>query len=151
MNRVNTRQSRPEKPAGEPLDALLGAFFRAEMPSPWPAFHRPARTRLSFDQARAARRPAYAGRLALAASVGLLFVGSWLLPSVVAPRAPRGESLPTLGPASASKGGLPRINLPAEKPGTNAPDKVKSSLYLEQGSDGRTGVKITVEEVLPPK
>ena len=150
MNRINTRHSRPEKPEGEPLDALLGAFFRAEMPSPWPAFHRPARTRLSLDQARASRRPAYAGRLALAASVGLLFVCSWLFPTVMAPRAPRGESLPTIGPASASKGGLPQIELPAEKPGNHAPDKVKSSLHLEQGSDGRTGGKITVEEYPSP-
>ena len=150
MNSVNTRHSPPEKPEGEPLDALLGTFFRAEMPAPWPAFRRPTRTRLALDQARAARRPAYAGRLALAASVGLLFVGSYLLPTTISPRAPRAESLPTIGPASASKGGLPQIELPAEKPGRNAKDKYKSSLHLEQGSDGRTGVKITVEEYPSP-
>lgn len=142
MNRVNTR---PEKSEGEPLDALLGAFFRTEMPSPWPAFRRPARSRLSFDQAQASRRPAYAGRLALAASVGLLFVGSWLLPPVTS-RAPRGESLPTIGPASATRGGLVPVHLQPEKPGTPAPEKSKSSLHLEQGPDGRTGIKITVQE-----
>ncbi len=143
MNRVNTR---PEKSEGEPLDALLGAFFRTEMPSPWPALRRPARSRLSFDHAQVSRRPAYAGRLALAASVGLLFVGSWLLPPVTS-RAPRGESLPTLGPASATRGGgLVPVHLQPEKPGTPALEKSKSSLHLEQGPDGRTGIKITVQE-----
>ena len=150
MNRDN-RTSRRDRPQGEPIDALLGAFFRAEMPSPWPAFRSPTKTRLALAQTHAGRHPVYAGRLALAASVGLLFLGSWLLPAVT-PRAPLGESLPTIGPASATKGGLLPVELPQfDKPGTLTPNKVKSSLHLEQGSDGRTGVKITVEEYPFPK
>jgi hypothetical protein len=142
---------RPNQPEGEPINALLRAFFRAEMPSSWPAFRSPAPTRLPLAQARATRRPTYAGRLALAASVGLLFVGSWLLPAKPTPRAPQGQTLPTIGPASASRGGLLPVHLQPEQPGTPTPDKVKSSLHLEQGSDGRTGIKITVEEYPPPK
>jgi hypothetical protein len=86
------------------------------------------------------------GRLALAAAIGLLFVGSWMLPSAGFRRPAADNSLPTLGPGTAS----PRMLVPLgpEKPGTQSLDKVKSSLHLEQGRDGRTGVKITVE-VLP--
>ena len=149
MNRVN-QSTPPEKHQAEPIDGLLGAFFRAEMPSPWPTFARPVKTRLAVDLAPASRTSAYAGRLALAASIGLLFVGSWLLPTV-APRAPHGESLPTIGPASAGTGGLVPVYLLPDKPSTRPPVKVKSSLNLEQGADGRTGIKITVEEVPPPK
>ena len=148
MTRVN-RSSPPEKHQAEPIDALLGAFFRAEMPSPWPAFRRPVKTRLALDPTPASRYSTYAGRLALAASIALLFLGTWMMPTVN-PRAPHGESLPTIGPASASKGGLVPVHLQPEKPGTLTPDKVKSSLHLEQGADGRTGIKITVEEVPPP-
>ena len=145
MNRVN-RPSPQLSHQAEPIDALLGEFFRAEMPSPWPAFRPPAKTRLA--PASAPHYSSYAGRLALAASVGLLLIGSWLLP--VAPRAQRGETLPTIGPASAGRGGLVPVYLQPEKPGTLAPDKSKSSLHLEQGADGRTGVKITVEEYPSP-
>ena len=151
MNREN-RTSHRDRHKGEPIDALLGAYFRAEMPSPWPAFRSPAKTRLAFTPASAARRPAYAGRLALAASVGLLFVGSWMLPTTFAPRAPQGERLRFIGDPSATKGGLLPVELHhPDKPGTLIPEKVKSSLHLEQGADGRTGVKITVEEYPSPK
>jgi len=149
MNRVNNKQSRPNLPEGEPIDALLGAFFRSEMPSPWPAFRPAARTRLSPGPVPVPRRSAYAGKFALAASVALLVVGTWLLPATFAP-APRGQSLPIIGPPSASKGGLTPIHLQPAQPGTPAPDKTKSSLLLEQGSDGRTQLKITVEELPSP-
>ena len=148
MNRVN-RIHLEDRPEGEPVDALLGAFFRAEMPSPWPAFRPPARTRLAPTPA--SRHSAYAGRFALAASVALLFVGTWFLPTVLSPRAPRDQGIPILGPGTASPGGLRPVHLQPEKPGTLTPDKVKSSLHLEQGSDGRTGIKITVEELPSPK
>ena len=125
------RPSRPKPTAGEPIDGLLGAFFRAEMPSPWPAFRRPASARLPLDQARAARRPTYA-RLALAASVGLLFVGSWLLPATFSPRAPQGQSLPTIGPASAGRGGLVPTHLQPEKPGATMPEEITVDEEMRQ-------------------
>jgi hypothetical protein len=115
------RPSRPKPPAGEPIDALLGAFFRSEVPSPWPAFRRPTPARLLLDQVPP-RRPSYAGRLALAASVGLLFLGSWLLPATLSPRVPQGHSLPTVGPASAGRGGLVPAHLQPPKSGTTTPD-----------------------------
>jgi len=135
--------NRPE-PQGDPLDALLGAYFKAEMPAPWPAFQPPARTRTFLASPLPQRF--HAGRLALAASVGLLFVGSWLLPTRMLPRSGRPETVPILGPGTSRPGLLP-VDLQPEKPGHLTPGKVRSSLHLEQGADGRTGVKITVEEL----
>jgi hypothetical protein len=115
------RPSRPKPPVGEPIDALLGEFFRAEVPSPWPAFRRPTAGRLPFAPTR---RPIHAGRLVLAASVGLLLLGSWLIPASLAPRAPHGQTLPTIGPASAGRGGLVPSHLQPTKPGVTLPDKL---------------------------
>jgi len=95
----------------------------------------------------AERRPAWSSRLALAASVALLVLAGWLLPGF-ALRPPTPEELNTLGdPTATPRGFLPREGMPAAKPGKLTPDKVKSSLHLEQGNDGRTGIKITVEEL----
>jgi len=80
------------------------------------------------------RLPAWSSRLALAASVALLILAGWLLPGV-APRAPTPDGLNTIGGGQASPRGI------------LAPGKIKSSLHLEQGNDGRTGIKITVEEL----
>ena len=116
------RDYRPT-PLQEPIDSLLGSFFRAEMPSPWPAFRRPTSVRPAFEPSRAARRPTYA-RLALAASVGLLFVGSWLLPATFSPRVPQGQTLPIIGPASAGRGGLTPTHIQPEKPGATMPEVI---------------------------
>jgi hypothetical protein len=89
----------PGRPPGD-LDGLLRAFFRAELPHPWPAVPTPER-HSAFPQRNGTtapvngdgRRPAglaarlaprswtsVRSRLALAASVGLLLLGT-LLPS----------------------------------------------------------------------
>src|SRR3954471_1739881 len=72
------RMGRPPLPSGDDLDGLLRAFYRAQLPSPWPALKAPPPP--------AARRPApgprgwplLRSRLALAASVALLVLGSLL-------------------------------------------------------------------------
>jgi hypothetical protein len=64
-------------PEGDEVDQLLRAFYRAEMPDPWPSFEAPAQapTVLPFP-ARHARRSIFVrSRLALAASVALLIGG----------------------------------------------------------------------------
>jgi hypothetical protein len=71
---MSSRQLIPPGSNGDNLDHLLRAFFRAEMPEPWP--DAPARP-LAFRPAR--RRGLVRSRLALAASVLLLLVGQWLL------------------------------------------------------------------------
>lgn len=70
-------------PPPEELDALLGEFFRAEMPQPWPDFAAP-RLAPALPLTPPARpwKPVRS-RVALAASVGLLLTGSLLLPLTV--------------------------------------------------------------------
>jgi hypothetical protein len=63
--------------SGDDLDGLLRAFFRAEMPHPWPELEAPAFT--SFPSTRLAFwRGIKRSHLALAASVALLIAGSLL-------------------------------------------------------------------------
>ena len=65
-------------PPEQDVDQLLGAFFKSEIPDPWPAFEPPART-LPFRPAPERRGFVLGSRLALAASVALLLVSGWLL------------------------------------------------------------------------
>jgi hypothetical protein len=57
------------------FDGLLRAYFRKEMPEPWPDFRPPAEPLIAGKPIRSARRPLRRSRLALAASLLLLFVG----------------------------------------------------------------------------
>jgi hypothetical protein len=68
-----TAPLRPETGPGDDTDRLLGAFFRAEMPDPFPSA--PA-VRL-----RPRRRRAPRSRLALAVTLGLLAGACWLASS----------------------------------------------------------------------
>jgi hypothetical protein len=80
---MNLVQPPPQRP-GDDLDGLLRMFFRSQMPYPWPAPPSPFRS-------KPAGRPASAGRSlirsrwALAASIGLLLLGSLLLPGRFTP------------------------------------------------------------------
>jgi hypothetical protein len=65
---------RPEQ--ADEIDALLRAFFRAEMPRTWPAFKAP-----TAPSAQGSWWARSRSRLALAASVALLVLGSWWLTS----------------------------------------------------------------------
>jgi hypothetical protein len=60
--------------SGEEVDGLLTAFFQLEMPNPWPSAPTPWPV-----IARKKRRPSRLGsRLALATSVGILFLANLL-------------------------------------------------------------------------
>src|SRR4051812_17386359 len=92
-------------PAGDDLDALLTAFFRKEMPAPWPAFRPPlARADApppASSNGRAHPAPPTIGparprplggprsfwrsRLALAASLVLLLGAAWFVPGLLRP------------------------------------------------------------------
>jgi hypothetical protein len=63
------------------LDEVLRAFFRAELPDPWPALKVPARP-VTRPKPSSTRRPFWGSRFALAATVGLCLAGSALLGSV---------------------------------------------------------------------
>ena len=128
-------------PPGGDIDAVLGAFFKGEMPRPWPAFQPPRGRILPFRPAKPSRF-ARGSRLALAASVLLLLLCGWLLSDKFPGPAPRPEAPSLLGPGGARKPLLPDDLGPDFKP---APGKVKSKLSLEQDADG-TGIRIDVVE-----
>lgn len=64
------------------LDTLLHAFFRAEMPSPWPQLKAPITSPASLEETATASPSWWSrsrSRFALAASVALLMLASWWL------------------------------------------------------------------------
>jgi hypothetical protein len=153
MNRV----VQPVGPNDEALDALLGSFFKSEMPGVWPAFVPPRPRVLPFRPAAppAKRRGFFLSRVALAASVALLLLAAWLMPRgpLSFSGAPKdlNSGQPTAGPKAPPikeiiPPGLLRP-LDGEKKGA---DNVKSSLHLEQ-KDGKGTIRIDVEELPPGK
>jgi hypothetical protein len=74
---------RPPTPPDDDLDGRLRAFYRAEMPDPWPSWQAPA-SRVTLPARPTSRRKGFWGsRLALAASVALLLGGSLFLSGAV--------------------------------------------------------------------
>src|SRR5262249_17271457 len=73
--------TRPDRPDDAPheLDALLSAFYRSEMPEPWPALQAPIATPEVSKSATRSWWTRSRSHLALAASVALLIVASWWL------------------------------------------------------------------------
>jgi hypothetical protein len=70
-----TATNSPQKQQPEDIDRLLGTFFRGEVPTPWPTFEAPIASP-AVGRGGSALSP---GRVALAASVAALLVGSWFL------------------------------------------------------------------------
>lgn len=84
------------------LDGLLRSFFRSEMPDPWPTMTAPAienPTPTWWSRSRS--------RLALAASVALLLVGSWFLSA----SAPEYTAPVVSGPRDTSSGNADKSDL----------------------------------------
>ena len=75
---MNSTASTPGQGEGLPddLDRLLRAYFRSEVPSPWPGAPTPATVQPAA--APLSNRLAHS-RLVLAASIAALLVGGWLL------------------------------------------------------------------------
>jgi len=66
------------------VDDLLRAFFQKEMPSPWPEFHFPEKPEKPLVKLAPSAEPRWyrhRSQFALAASVGLLLVGSLVIPN----------------------------------------------------------------------
>ncbi len=84
---MNTIQRPPVEPTNgqgpsEPYEEMLRRFFRSELPNPWPALELPERSVLTIPRARPVSGGWFArskSRLALAASLVILLLGSWLL------------------------------------------------------------------------
>ena len=102
-------------PTQDDLDDLIGAFFRAEMPDPWPGSPRP-RTEPARAPRREARAWAAYSKLALAASLALLLAGGWLLSGKLG--APASPSMPGF---EMGAGGASRLPLPLPEKGKDKP------------------------------
>ncbi len=104
-----------ERSSPDDFDALLRAYFVAEVPDPWPAPPRVGEARLEVVRASAGRG-LLRSRLALAASVAVLLTGTLVLPW----RTPAGDrpgDHPTLSPGEArrQRPGEP-LGLPKDRP-----------------------------------
>jgi hypothetical protein len=71
----------PRGPNGSPadLDGLLQAFFRAQMPEPWPVPKPPAMPSVPTGGALRQRGSLFRSRLALAASILILLIGQFFV------------------------------------------------------------------------
>jgi hypothetical protein len=76
------------------VDALLRCFFRAQMPSPWPALKPPAKPWPGLPLTRPSRSTQLHSYFALAATLALLVLGSFFLSDLV----PSRSALPTEAP-----------------------------------------------------
>src|SRR5262245_13639220 len=96
----------PTVPPDEDVDAVLDAFFKGEMPDPWPAFRPPARTLPFRPAAQPRRRFVLGSKLALAASVALLMLCGWMLSGSMTGPTRAGKENPggIFGPGKAKKG-----------------------------------------------
>ena len=92
---IKNDDARPE------MDAMLGEFFQAEMPHPWPTFKAPANLR---TKERVSFWSRTSGRLALAACIALL-VGGYLSLGGFFPRSQTGTGVQQILPDTASRPG----------------------------------------------
>ncbi len=74
MNRVENKPA-----SNDGLDDLMKAFFRAEMPHPWPGAPRGQKTVLPAEEPGKPGSWMNSSRFALALSVALLLTGAWAL------------------------------------------------------------------------
>jgi hypothetical protein len=120
---------------GDPddLDRMLRAFYKAEMPHPWPvAPTNSPRTVLPFHKPTA-RRPLFRARLALAASVALIASGALLIPRLFHDAGPAAQPPTPVNPVADDT--LRRIE--------------KETLIQDSGSGAVKTIKIEVREVPP--
>jgi hypothetical protein len=122
------------------LDRMLRAFYKAEMPHPWPAAPVAAPAVLPFRKP-AARRPMLRARLALAASVALIALGSWLIPGMLQHDSGPNAAIPIKDSSANSNNGQPD-----PKDGAPSDFKINESLIQEPG-----GTTIRVDVIDLPK
>jgi hypothetical protein len=125
------------KPPDE-LDGLLRAYFRAQLPDPWPSLEAPAALP---PRKLAARRPVFRARLALAASVALLGAASFLLPGAFRTAGNPTPQSRVMDPISDERHRHPEAPPPKADDGY----KINESLIQEPG-----GTKLKVDVIPMP-
>ncbi len=123
MNLVKPPSLKP----GDDFDSLLRAFFRRQMPQPWPSLPSFSAAPLKHRSARG--RSLIRSRWALAASLALLLLGSLLLPGRL-PQDAKPEQIIS-APSTADSNILPkRSNRPENKANEK---KIKPGLAADEG------------------
>ncbi len=115
----------PPLQPGDDLDRLLRRYLRSQLPHPWPP---PPSTVTSCQRQQANGRNLMRSRWALAASVALLVVGSWLLPSRFTP-----DARPEHGPGGPMISDNPR-DIPKHQK-HQIENKNKPGLAADDGED----------------
>ena len=95
-------------PTGADVDRLLSAFFKAELPDPFPALNRPAAQAEPAMPVTPATLPGRhgvltQGRFALAAAVAMLLGGCWLLSGQIGGQPERAPTVKDGGSATLPK------------------------------------------------
>jgi hypothetical protein len=98
---MNLLDAPPEASADDDLDRLLTAYYRSEMPHPWPKLAPPLRLRPAVVEGQPGRSVLTYSRLTLAASVAALVAGGWLLSGRLPVAAP--------GPGVSLEGGSAKV------------------------------------------
>src|SRR5262245_19026780 len=147
MNVLSPPTSANGHAGGDNLDDLLRAFFRAEMPSPWPkAPPTPSRPALRLLQAPAAaprRRVLTRSRLALAASVALMLGGAWFLSRTATPHPESGTTNITTTDPGATRPDGPRYIRDEATPRVPADTRIETREEIIISPDGAR-IKVTV-------
>jgi hypothetical protein len=84
------------------IDGLMRAYFRTEMPDPWPPLSLPDEGPVVLPKPMPVRRSLFRSRLALAASVAFLLAGPWFLSDSF--KQLTNKSVPSLDQGTAHKG-----------------------------------------------
>jgi len=118
----------PSKPSDD-LEGLLRAFFRSQLPKPWPSPRLSLVRVVPLRHAATNRRSLMRSRWALAASVALLLLGSLLLPRRFSQDAkPENRiSAPTIGSDDM------RRKMDREHKNKSSENKTKPGLSAEDG------------------
>ena len=134
------------------VDKILRAYFRRQMPDPWPSLEAPVLRRIvATPAAKSTRRwPLLRSRLALAASVALLATGLLFLAEAFQGRSNHPETGTPIGPGSASRdNGVHGLINPTAAP--EGPPKLKINESLIQEPGGTTIKVDVIAWPLPPK
>jgi len=136
-------QRNDDVPSGDEVDQVLRAFFKAQVPDPWPSFESPPETSILPFVPPARRSSPLRGRFALAASVALLATGAWFLSDKFASQ-PEPVVVQPSGPGAAT--GTHPGETPPLPPGfkLNAP-----SLFVTP--DGPIEIQTVIEKTPDPK